>query len=224
MDRGKLIQTTISRYLMAVIALAVLFFWPAGTFDFWQAWLYMGLLFGLMLVVMLYLLKYSPELIERRMRTKEPLKEQSLIIKLSYIPFLLAYILPGFDRRYGWSDVPLWLNLLVMALVFLGYILVMWVFRENSYASRVVEVAQDQKVISSGPYALVRHPMYLGTLLLYVLSPLALGSYIALIPALLIIPVIIARILSEEKMLAKDLPGYQEYMEKVHFRLVPGVW
>ncbi len=177
-----------------------------------------------MLVVMIYLIKNDPELLERRMRMKEKVKEQSLIIKLSFLPFLLAFILPGFDRRFGWSHPPLWLVLLALFLVVLGYAGVMWVFRENSYASRVIEVAQDQKVISSGPYAVVRHPMYLGSTLLYVLSPMGLGSYYAVIPALLIIPVIVARILNEEKVLAKELTGYQAYMQKTCYRLVPGLW
>ena len=224
MDRTQLIRVVVSRYLMAVVVLAALFFLPAGTLNYWQAWVYMGILFVMMFFVMLYMLNKTPELLERRMHTKERVKEQSLIIKLSLIPFLLAYILPGFDRRFGWSHPPVWLVLLALALVMAGYLFVLWVFRVNAYASRVIEVAEDQKVIDTGPYAVVRHPMYAGVLPLYVLSPLALGSYVALIPALFIIPVLVARILNEEKVLATELPGYHAYLQKVRYRLVPGLW
>ena len=136
MEQTQLLRVVVSRYLMAFIALAALFFLPAGTFNYWQAWAYLGVLFGMMFVMMLYMLKTMPELLERRMRTKERVKEQSLIVKLSYFPFLLAFILPGFDRRYRWTHPPVWLVLLALAVVILGYILVVWVFRENSYASR----------------------------------------------------------------------------------------
>jgi protein-S-isoprenylcysteine O-methyltransferase Ste14 len=133
-------------------------------------------------------------------------------------------LLPGFDRRFGWSDVPVALVIAADVLVFAGYALFFLVLRENSYASRVVEVTEGQKVISSGPYALVRHPMYLGAMTMYVFSPLALGSYVALIPAVLIIPILVARIRNEEQVLAQELPGYTEYMQRTRFRVVPGVW
>ena len=156
------------------------------------------------------------------MREREA--EQKLIIKLSYIPFLLAFLLPGFDKRFGWSNVPVGVVVIGDILVLLGYGIVFLVFRENRYASRIIEVEQGQTVIRSGPYAMVRHPMYLGSLLLYSLSPLALGSYWAMIPAILIIPIIVARIRNEESVLARDLNGYQEYMQKTCYRLIPGIW
>ena len=155
---------------------------------------------------------------------KEKEREQSLIVRLSYFYFLATFLLPGFDKRFGWSDTPIWLVLFANGMVLLGYILVMRVFRENSYASRIVEVEQGQRVIDTGPYALVRHPMYLGVTLLYVMTPLALGSYWSLILALLIIPILIARILNEEAVLTRDLVGYTEYQKKVKFRLLPLVW
>lgn len=223
-SRNELVKTVLARLLGSIIVLMAMFFLPAGTFAYWEAWVYLAILFVPMSFVFIYLLKNDPELLARRMKFKEREAEQKLIIKLSYIPFLLAFILPGFDKRFGWSMVPPGVVVLAGLLVLLGYGLVFLVFRENRYASRVVEVEPEQTVIQSGPYSLVRHPMYTGMLLLYVFSPLALGSYWAMIPAALIFPVIIARIISEESILTKELTGYPEYMLRVRYRLVPGVW
>jgi protein-S-isoprenylcysteine O-methyltransferase Ste14 len=140
------------------------------------------------------------------------------------IVFLVAFVLPGLDYRFGWSQVPAWLEILAFILTFGGYALIIWVLRENSYASRIIEVTEGQKVITGGPYRLVRHPMYLGATVFYVFSPLALGSYVAMIPALLIIPVLAARILNEEKMLRQELPGYPEYTQQTRYRYFPGLW
>ncbi len=213
-SRAELIKMVIVRFLGASLVLSAMFFLPAGTWAYWEAWVYLAILFIPMLFVLIYLLKNEPELLVRRMRLREKEAQQKLIIKLSYIPFLLAYLLPGFDKRFGWSNVPVWVVVVTDILVLLGYGLIFLVFRENRYASRIVEVEQGQTVISSGPYAVIRHPMYLGALLLYVLSPLALGSYWAMIPAVWIIPFIVARIWNEESVLARDLKGYQEYMQK----------
>jgi protein-S-isoprenylcysteine O-methyltransferase Ste14 len=223
-DKKKLALITYSRFISGIPVLGLAFFLPAGTFNYWEAWVYLGLLFIPMFVVMQYLMKNDPALLERRMRTKETASEQSLLIKLSYVYFLVTYLLPGFDKRYGWSNTPLWLIVSAQALVLLGYIMVVWVFRTNSYASRTVEVDEDHRVISTGPYAIVRHPMYVGVTTLYVLSPLALGSLWAMIASVMIIPIIIARILSEEKILAKELTGYTEYQQKVRYRLIPSLW
>lgn len=217
-------KVVLSRFLMAILALGVLFFLPAGTFVYWQAWVYLVLLFGFMFSVLRYLLKNDPELLARRMKFKEKEAEQKLIIKLSYIPFFLAFVIPGFDIRFGWSNLPWGVVIAADILAFFGYIIVILVFRENRYASRVVEVEEEQTVIQSGPYARVRHPMYVGVLLLYIFSPLALGSWWAVLPALITIPVIVARILNEEKVLVRDLKGYPEYMQKVRWRLIPGIW
>ena len=177
-----------------------------------------------MTLVLIYLFKNDPGRLERRMKTREPETEQKLIVKLSVPLFLIAFLLPGFDQRFGWSDVPMGVVVMAEILVFLGYGMFFLVGRENRYASRVVEVEQEQKVISSGPYAIIRHPMYLGLLVMYIYSPLALGSYWAIIPAILIIPVIVVRLLNEENVLARDLKGYKEYMEKTPDRLLPGIW
>jgi protein-S-isoprenylcysteine O-methyltransferase Ste14 len=209
---------------MAIPALGLMLFLPAGTLNYWEAWLYITVLFVPAFFMVQYLIRHDPALLERRMRMKEKEREQRVIIKLSYLYYLAIFLLPGFDKRFGWSDSPVWLTLTASALVILGYVFVMRVFRENSYASRIVEVEHGQKVIDTGPYALVRHPMYLGVTLLYVMTPLALGSYWSLIPALAIFPLLVARILNEEKVLANELAGYREYQKKVKYRIIPFVW
>jgi protein-S-isoprenylcysteine O-methyltransferase Ste14 len=223
-SQAELLKVVLSRFVMALLALFLLFFLPAGTFAYWQAWVYMAIIFIPMLFVLLYLLKNDPELLARRMKLNEKHAEQRLIVKLSVIPFLISFLLPGFDIRFGWSHVPAGVAIIADILVLLGYGIIFLVFRENRYASRVVEVEQGQTVISSGPYALVRHPMYLGSILLYVMSPLALGSWWAIIPAVFIIPVLVARALNEESVLAKELDGYRDYMQKTRYRLIPGIW
>lgn len=224
LSHAELKKMVFSRFLMAVVILAAMFFLPAGTFAYWEAWLYMATLIIPMFFIGSYLLKHAPDLLERRMRMREKEATQRSILTLSFPLFLLAYLLPGFDHRFGWSNVPPAVVIITDILVLLGYGLIFLVFRENRYASRIVEVGQEQEVISSGPYAIVRHPMYVGTLLFYCLSPLALGSYWAMIPAILIIPILIMRILNEETVLAKELKGYPEYMQKVKYRLIPGIW
>jgi protein-S-isoprenylcysteine O-methyltransferase Ste14 len=224
MDTSQLARVTYIRFLMAIPALGLLFFLPAGTLNYWEAWLYMVVLFVPIFFTARYLIKNDPALLERRMRIREREHEQSLINKLSYVYFLITFLLLGFDKRFGWSDIPVWLVLLADGLVLVGYIFVAWVFRTNSYASRVVEVEEQQKVSDTGPYAIVRHPMYLGVGTLYVMSPLALGSYWAMIPAVLIVPILVARILNEEKVLVRDLARYEAYQRKVKKRLLPYVW
>ena len=223
-SQGELIRMVIVRILVAILMLFAIFFLPAGTFAYWEAWVYLAIFFVPMLFFAIYLLKNDPELLARRMRMREKEAEQQLIIKLSYIPFVLAFLLPGFDKRFGWSNVSVGVVVIADILVLLGFGIVFLAFRENRYASRIIEVEQGQTVISSGPYATVRHPMYAGLLPLFTLSPLALGSYWAMIPAILIIPFIVARIRNEESVLARDLNGYQEYMQKTHYRLIPGMW
>jgi protein-S-isoprenylcysteine O-methyltransferase Ste14 len=225
MPRKQLLKTAMTRLLLGVAALGAMLFIPAGTFRYWQAWLWLGVLIIPLLAVGTYLYFKDPALLERRMHTRETEKPQSLMIKLSLIWFLLAFLIPGLDRRFHWSRVPAEIVWASAFLVFIGYVMIVMVFRENSYASRVVEVTQGQKVIDTGPYAVVRHPMYLGAIILYAFTPLALGSYWAVLPMWLIIPIItILPIPNEEEVLKRELPGYEEYMQKVKYRLVPGVW
>jgi protein-S-isoprenylcysteine O-methyltransferase Ste14 len=223
-SQSEVIKLVGSRLLLGIPALLLILFLPAGTFDYWQAWTYLAILLIPMSIVMIYFLKTAPEFLVRRMKLKEKESEQKIIVKLALIPFLLAFILPGIDMRLGWSNVPILIIVAAEILVCVGYIFVILVFKENRYASRIIEVEKGQKVIQSGPYRLVRHPMYLGSTLMYVASPLALGSYWAIIPATFIIPILIARILNEESVLTKELEGYSEYKLKTKYRLIPGIW
>jgi protein-S-isoprenylcysteine O-methyltransferase Ste14 len=224
MPQSAVVKLVGSRLLMSIPALLLILFLPAGTFAYWEAWAYLAILLIPMSIVMLYFLKKSPEFLVRRMQLKEKEGEQKIIVKLALIPFLLAFILPGIDKRLGWSNVPILMIVAAELLVCVGYIFVVLVFKENEFASRVIEVVKGQKVIQSGPYRFVRHPMYLGATLMYIASPLALGSYWAIIPALFIIPIFIARIINEEKVLTEELEGYSEYKQKTRYRLIPGIW
>lgn len=224
LSRGEIIKGVAARIFSLILFLFAMFFLPAGTFAYWQAWLYMAVLLTPMFCVIVYLFKKDPGLLERRMRMKEKETEQKKIIKSSYLFFLLAFLLPGFDQRFGWSNVAPAAAIAADVLVLLSYGLFFLVLRENSYASRIIEVEADQKVISSGPYAVIRHPMYLGISLMFLFTPLALGSYWAMLSSVLIVPLLVARIRSEESLLQRELKGYTEYMQKTKYRLIPGVW
>jgi protein-S-isoprenylcysteine O-methyltransferase Ste14 len=223
-SKAELIRMVAVRVLLAIPVLLAMFFLPAWTFSYWHAWVYLGIILIPMCLAMIYMFKNEPDLLERRMKMKEPEKEQNLIVRLSLIPFIIAFLMPGFDYRFGWSNVPIPVVVVSELLVLVGYGIFFLVMRENRYASRVVQVEHEQQVISSGPYAIVRHPMYLGAIVMYLFSPLALGSYWALIPASFIVPVFVARLLNEENVLMRDLKGYREYMQKTRSRLIPGVW
>lgn len=212
------------RFGFTPLIFGLIFFLPAGSFRFWEAWIYMSILLPAMFFVILYFLKKDPRLLERRMRMKEKEREQNIIIKLSSLFFLAGFLLPGFDFRYQWSHIPIYLVLTADAVVFLGYVLCFFVMRENSYLSRTVEVEEGQKVISTGPYSLVRHPMYIGVLLMFLFTPIALGSWWALIPFISLPVFLVLRILNEEKVLTKNLSGYEEYCKTVPFRLIPYIW
>jgi protein-S-isoprenylcysteine O-methyltransferase Ste14 len=222
--QAALARKVYGRVLLAVPAIWAILFLPAGTLAYWEAWLYLAVLLIPMFFVFRYLLKHEPQLLERRMQVREKEVAQRRIITVASVYFLLVFILPGLDRRWGWSDVPPWVVLAADLLVMLGYGLFVLVLRENQYASRTIQVEKGQQVISSGPYEIVRHPMYLGVLLMYLASPLALGSYWALLPALLIVPILAARIVNEEQVLERDLRGYREYKQVTKYRLLPRVW
>jgi protein-S-isoprenylcysteine O-methyltransferase Ste14 len=210
--------------LATPVILGIFLFGPAGTLDYWQAWIYIAILVVPASFVVLYFLKKDPAFLERRMRTKESEARQGLIIKVSALVFLIAFLVPGFDYRFGWSLVPPEISLAADVFVFLGYLLIFLVFRENSYAGRTVQVDKGQKVISTGPYSIVRHPMYVGTLIMYLATPIALGSYVAAPLFMLLIPIIVLRILNEEEVLRRDLPEYAGYCDKTKYRLLPFIW
>jgi len=218
------ILINIARFVSGIVVIGACLFWPAGTLNYWQAWTWLAALFIPMGVSLAYLIRRDPALLERRTRTNETRPEQRLIIAASTLYFLVIFLLPGFDKRYGWSQVPVWLVLLADLGVVAGYGLYILVLQTNSYASRVIEVEQGQQVISTGPYALVRHPMYLGMILLMSATPLALGSFWAFLPSLGLIPLLAIRAKDEEKLLMKELTGYREYMQKTRYRLFPGIW
>jgi protein-S-isoprenylcysteine O-methyltransferase Ste14 len=223
-DVARLKKAVAIRVVLVFVLMGLIFFWPAGTFCYWQAWVYTFILLIPMLFVMAWLFRNRPELLERRIRMKEKEREQKAIIRWGSIVILTALVLPGIDKRLGWSSVPLAIVIIADLIVLAAYGLCVLVFKENRYASRVVEVAAKQSVITTGPYSLIRHPMYLAVLIMYIFSPLALGSYWAVLPALLLIFVLVARIRNEEKVLLEELAGYGEYMQRVRFRLIPGIW
>ena len=206
------------------LGLGLIFFVPAGTLDYWEAWVYCAVLLVPFLFVLTYLLRKDPELLARRIRLNEKESAQRRIIGASSLIFFTGFLIPGLDHRYGWSDIAVEAVLAADALVIIGYALIFLVFKENPFASRVVEVEQGQRVISTGPYTLVRHPMYLGTSIMWLATPIALGSYWAL-PVFLILPIVLVyRIMNEEEVHLRELPGYREYTQKVKYRLIPGIW
>jgi protein-S-isoprenylcysteine O-methyltransferase Ste14 len=221
---ARLKRAILIRYIAGPIVVALVLFVPAGSIGYWEGWLYMGVLFIPMACAVLYFLRHDPELLRRRSKMKEHESEQKVIVALSGVIFLIGFIIPGLDYRFGWSDVPVAVVLAADGLVLLGWYIYFLTFRENTYAARVVEVEAGQKVIDTGPYAIVRHPMYLGVILIFLATPIALGSYWALIPFLPLPMLIILRIRNEEQVLCEELPGYVEYRQKTRYRLIPYVW
>ena len=212
-----------------MIVLAAVLFVPAGSFRFWQGWAYMAVILVPTLASSIYFYRHDPALMERRMQTEEKVGEQKLIRKLGKLIFFAAFAVPGLDYRFGWSrlsslKMPLWLIITAEAGVLAGYLFTLWVMKTNTFASSIIEVQAEQRVISSGPYAMVRHPMYFGSLAMLLSTPLALGSYWALPVFLLMLPVLVFRILNEEKVLCHELPGYPEYCQHTRYRLIPFVW
>ncbi len=214
---------------LAVLAvvMGLLLFGPAGTFHYWQAWVYLSIFTVASILTTLYLLREDRALLERRM-SGGPMAEkrpaQKLIMLCTSIGFMALLIVPALDHRFGWSAVPLGGVVAGDVLVAIGFYLVSLVYRENTFTSATIEVAENQKVISTGPYAVVRHPMYASASLYLLGTPLALGSYWGLVPIAAMMPFLIWRLLDEERFLARNLPGYTEYQKRVRHRLVPFVW
>ena len=213
------------RFSLLPLFLGLIILFPAGTFDFWQAYLYLSVLVLPMIFVILYFVKQDPKFLERRTRAKEKEKQQKLIVILTTPIFLAGFIIPGLDHRFDWSNIPTFLVIAADIVVLLGYLIIFLVFKQNSYASRIVEVNENQKVITTGLYGVVRHPMYLGILIMYLPTPIALGSYWGLIPFIAFLPVaLVFRILNEEKVLSNNLQAYKEYCQKTRYRLIPFIW
>lgn len=220
----KLLLNALVKYLMGIVLVGALLFLPAWTIQYPGAWLFLGLLFVPMLIMGVVLFLKAPNLLEKRLNNKEKEKAQQGVIALSGLMFPIGFVLSALDFRFGWSSVPGWLVVLSSILFLTGYGMYAEVMRENAYLSRTVEVQKDQKVISTGLYGVVRHPMYLATLLMFLPLPLILGSLWGLIPFALYPVVTVIRILNEEKVLTEGLDGYAEYREKVKYRLIPFVW
>lgn len=224
LEMKSLIRKIIIRFSLLPVLIGLLILIPSGTFSYWQAYLYLAVILIPMMFVILFFIKNDPHFLERRIRTIEKEKQQKIIQLTFSFFFFSGYIISGFDRRFGWSDIPT--NIVVCAdiAVLMGYILVFFVFKQNSYASRIVEVEKNQKVITDGLYSYVRHPMYLGIIIMYIPTPIALGSYWGMIPMATVPVALVFRILNEEKVLCNELDGYKEYCQKTRYRLIPFIW
>ncbi len=223
-ERSALIRKIIVRFSFVPLFIAVFTLLPAGTFNYWQVYLYSSVIVIPMIFVLFYFLKRDPKFLERRTRGREKVKEQKLIQMINLPVFMAAFIIPGLDRRFGWSDVPVEIIIITNIVILGGYLIIFNVFRQNSYASRIVETDNEQKIITTGLYGVVRHPMYIGVLIMYMPTPLALGSYWGLIPMAFLPVALVFRILNEEKVLKENFGDYEEYCKKTKYRLVPYIW
>ena len=219
-----LFAKALTKFFLGVILVGVLVFLPAGTLGFVKGWIMMGVLFVPMFFAGLIMLKKSPSLLESRLDAKEKQGDQQTVLKLSGLMFIGGFVVAGLDYRFGWLEIPMAVSLGFAAVFLLGYIMYAEVLRENSYLSRTVKVQEGQKVISTGLYGVVRHPMYSATLILFLSIPLILGSVYAFLIFLLYPFIIAKRIKGEEAFLEKELEGYAEYKQKVKFRLIPFIW
>lgn len=221
---AKLFSQAIVKFLSGVLIVGLLLFLPAGTFGYWQGWLLMGILFIPMFIVGLIMMRKSPDLLRKRLDAKEQQSEQKAVIGFSALMFLTAFIVAGLNFRFGWIVLPAWVSWAAAAVFLLAYALYAEVLRENVWLSRTVEVQENQQVIDTGLYGVVRHPMYMTTLLLFLAMPLVLGSVLSFVITLAYIPIIAKRIRNEEKVLESGLAGYTAYKERVKYKVIPFVW
>lgn len=221
---SKLFFQAIAKFLLGVVLVGVLVFLPAGTLSFFGGWLLMGILFVPMFLAGIVMMIKNPDLLKSRLDAKEKEKEQSLVVKLSGLMFLAGFVVAGLDFRFSWFPLPEAVNITAAAVFLFSYVIYAEVLRENTYLSRTIKVQENQRVIDTGLYGIVRHPMYAATLLLFLSMPLVLGSFISFV-IFLVYPFIIAkRIRHEEDLLEKELDGYAEYKKKVKYRLIPFIW
>ena len=220
----KLFVEAILKFSLGVILLGVLIFWPAGTLSYFGGWLLMGILFLPMLIAGFVMMAKNPALLSSRLDAKEKEREQSIVVKLSGLMFVVGFVVAGLDHRFGWVELPDWVSIAAAVVFLASYALYAEVLRENTYLSRTIKVQEGQKVISTGLYGIVRHPMYFATLFLFMSMPLVLGSVISLAVFLAYPFIIAARIRNEEEVLSRELEGYDEYKEKVKYRMIPFIW
>lgn len=220
----ELFLQAISKFILGVVVTGILIFLPAGTFHYWNAWLFMGILFIPMFFAGIVMMFKNPALLKKRLNAKEKQTEQNLVIKLSGLMFVAGFTTAGFNFRFEWVMMPDWISWIAAAVFLFSYVLYAEVLRENAYLSRTVEIQQGQRVIDTGLYGIVRHPMYSASVIMFLSMPLALGSILSF-AVFLAYPVIIAkRISSEETILEKGLEGYSEYKQKVKYKIIPFVW
>ena len=220
----KLAVEALIKFTCGLLLVGLLLFLPAGTLSYTYGWLFVGLLFVPMLIAGFIMLAKSPGFLKKRLDAKEKQSAQKGVVALSGLMFLAGFVVAGLDFRFGWSDMPTWVVITASALFLIAYVLYAEVMRENAYLSRTIKVEEGQKVVDTGLYGIVRHPMYAVTILLFMMIPLILGSWYALIAFAFYPIIIIVRLTEEEKLLTKELPGYAEYKQKVKYRIIPYVW
>ncbi|EXM39708.1 isoprenylcysteine carboxyl methyltransferase [Ruminococcus albus SY3] len=223
MDR-KLMISAVTKFLAGLVLLALLIFLPAGTLAFTQGWIFMAVLFLPMLIIGIVLALKSPELLRKRLNSKEQENTQKGVVISSLLMFLGGFITAGLSFRFGWLRLPMWVSITAAVIFLIGYAMYAEVLRENEYLSRTVEVQEEQKVIDTGLYGVIRHPMYTATILMFCFAPLVLGSVISFVIFLAYPVIIVTRIGNEEKVLEQGLKGYSDYKKKVRYRLLPFVW
>lgn len=221
---AKLFFQALTKFLLGVVIFGLLIFLPAGSFHYWQGWLMMYVLFIPMIFAGLSMMLNNPELLRKRLNAKEEQKEQKWMVALSTGMFVAAFVVAGLNWRFQWIVLPEWAVWVAAVIFWLGYILYAVVLRENTYLSRTVEVQENQKVIDTGLYGIVRHPMYTSTLILFLSMPLVLASPISFLIMLLYIPLIAKRIRNEEAVLEQGLEGYSEYKQRVKYKVIPFIW
>lgn len=223
MDR-KLMISAVTKFLAGLVLLALLIFLPAGTLAFTQGWIFMAVLFLPMLMIGIVLALKSPELLRKRLNSKEQENTQKGVVISSLLMFLTGFITAGLSFRFGWLRLPMWVSVTAAVIFLIGYAMYAEVLRENEYLSRTVEVQEEQKVIDTGLYGVIRHPMYTATILMFCFAPLVLGSVISFVIFLAYPVIIVTRIGNEEKVLENGLKGYTDYKKKVKYRLLPFIW
>lgn len=220
----KLLMEALTKFTCGLLLAGLLIFLPAGTLSYTYGWLLIGLLFGPMLVAGFVMLAKSPEFLKKRLDAKEKQGTQKGVVALSGLMFIVGFVVAGLDFRFGWSQVSAWVVITASVLFLVAYALYAEVMRENAYLSRTIKVEEGQTVVDTGLYGIVRHPMYAVTILLFLMIPLVLGSWYALIAFAFYPAVIIVRLKAEEELLTRELPGYAEYKKKVKYRIIPFVW